>query len=168
MQMNHIRLYRLYLLYEFAGRTTRSQAMVVEDSTLHPMLIHIKIITYSDKMRLTRRLTPTVCNITLPSMSDSSCTNFLCNATCRSPVRSNIDLKKSFWHKKEYDILAIKFKKNLMAIYIRKFYSISILCFSKNQIYHSFSIIQSPTSRCSHHFPRQSSCPLSQFPYPSF
>lgn len=98
MQMDDVGLDGLYLLDELAGCPTGSHSMIVEQTTLDAMLVHIPLAAYPDEQRLAVRVATAEGNVTSPSILDGHLTYFLGNAARRAPIAGYINLKKS-WHK---------------------------------------------------------------------
>lgn len=69
--------------------------MVVEQSTLYAMLIHIPLTSNPDELRLARRVATAESYVTSPSILDGHLSYFLGDAARRAPVAGYVNLEKS-------------------------------------------------------------------------
>lgn len=88
----------MYLFDELASSRPGSQPVVVEQSALYVMLVHIPLASNPEELRQARRIATAESNVTSPSILDGHLAYFLGEAPCRAPVAGYVDLEKGIGH----------------------------------------------------------------------
>ena len=96
--MDDVGLDALYLFDELACNRPGSQSVVVEQSALYAMLVHIPLASNPEELRQTRQVATAEDNVTSPSILDGHLSYFLGDAPCSPPVAGYVDLEKSLDH----------------------------------------------------------------------